>query len=218
MEDRTRSLFFGGLILVLAFVAGSVWSGMRGTGPTLGDPVDAAVLVRDDSHVLGERGSSDVEVVEFLDFQCPPCGQMHPVVEDAREKYDGEVTFVLRQFPLSSHVHAHRAALAAEAAAAQGLLDPMYKALFASQDEWSDIGDAGEAEAFFRDLAGDVGVDLTRYDTDVASPAIAERVARDVTDGGTVGVAGTPSFFVGGRPVTLSKDEDLDTAIAEALS
>ena len=63
-----------------------------------GSALEGAV-VRDDSRVLGEPGSTDVTFVEFLDFECEACGAAFPIVEQLREDYTGDVTFVIRYFP-----------------------------------------------------------------------------------------------------------------------
>ena len=73
-------------------------------------------LMREDSRVLGERGSSDVVLVEFLDFECEACRAAYPIVEDLRDKYGDRVTFVDRFLTLRGHINSERAARSVEAA------------------------------------------------------------------------------------------------------
>ena len=82
--------------------------------------------VRTDSHVLDDGGAGAVTVVEFLDFECEACAAFYPIVEDLREQYDGEITYVVRYFPLPGHINSTQAALAAEAAAEQDRFEDMY--------------------------------------------------------------------------------------------
>lgn len=179
-------------------------------------PRDPGVLVHDDSHVLGVPGDSGVEFVEFLDFQCPACAQVHPVVEQLREKYKGRVTFVIRQYPLPSHPNAPAAALAVEAAAVQDKLVEMYNAVFEAQTEWSSLGDEA-ARAYFRGLARDLDFDLEAYDKAIKDPALLDRIKRDVADGRELALTGTPSIFVNDELLKPRTIDDLVAAIDAAL-
>lgn len=218
MNVQTRISLVIGTVLVLAIGAFLVVNATKDEGTTTAGPsVDSSMLVRDDSHVLGEKGSSDVQLVEFLDFQCPSCKAMHPVIDDLREKYEGKVTFVLRQFPLPMHENAQPAALAVEAAANQEKLDEMAAAVFASQEEWSGKS-TSEAAAQFRGIAEKLGLDLTQYDADLTDPKTAARIKQDVADGTKLGVQGTPTLFVGGRLLQLNSYDDIEVAIEKALS
>lgn len=201
-------LLLGGLLFVLA---------TRGAAPEATDPAaDAtASVVRDDSHVLGEEGDGRVTVVEFLDFECEACGAFYPVVEDLRAEYAGEITYVVRYFPLPGHVNAMNAAVAVEAAAQQGRFEDMYHLLFRTQAEW---GEAPAPDpAVFRAYAQELGLDMASYDRAVADPATTERVNRDVEDGRALGITGTPTFFLNGEQVALQRFDDLGDAVRDAV-
>jgi protein-disulfide isomerase len=187
---------------------------------TASEPADASerqdVTVRADSHRLDTAEDGEVTLVEFLDFECEACRAAYPFVEQLREKYDGRVTFVLRYFPLPSHANADDAAYAVESAARQGRLEQMYRRMYDTQPEWGDSQDS--KAAVFRGFAQDLGLDMARYDADVASPEVAARVARDVADGERLGVTGTPSFFLDGEPLTPSTTDEFVRAIDDALA
>lgn len=175
-----------------------------------------SVVVRENSHVLDEGGEDAVTVVEFLDFECEACGAFYPLVEDIREKYDGQITYVVRYFPLPGHINSMNAAIAAEAAAQQGRLEDMYHRLFETQAQW---GEGQESRPdIFRGFATELGLDIEAYDAAVADPATAERVEADIADGEALGVTSTPSFFIDGDPVTLERWTDLEDNISTALS
>jgi len=188
-----------------------------GDGPVAVDTAEEeTTLVREDSHVLGQEGTGDVTFVEFLDFECEACGAAYPIVEDLRAAYAGEVTFVLRYFPLPGHFNAERAARAVESAARQGQLEAMYRRMYETQATW---GEAREPhDDLFRSFADELGLDLEQYDADYASPEVAARVQRDVDDGLALGVQGTPTFFVDGRPFQPETVDDFATALDEALA
>src|SRR5882724_10204932 len=45
---------------------------------------------------------------EFGDFQCPPCGLLHPVLKQMEQEYGPRLRIIFRQFPLVS-VHQYAA-------------------------------------------------------------------------------------------------------------
>ncbi|MET4100250.1 protein-disulfide isomerase [Agrococcus sp. UYP10] len=175
----------------------------------------ANVAVVDEStHILDDAGEGAPVLVEFLDHECPSCGQFHPIVEDLRERYAGEVTFAVRYFPLAMHPNAVPAALAAEAAAQQGSFEAMHTMLFDRQQEWA--GTDGAA-AGFRGYAEELGLDLEAYDAAIADPETLERVQLDADAAAALGAPSTPTFFVDGEMLELQRYEDVELALQAAL-
>ena len=147
--------------------------------------------------MLDDGGTDAVTIVEFLDFECEACGAYYPVVEELRDKYAGRITYAVRYFPLPGHFNSTHAAVAAEAAAQQGRFEDMYHRLFETQAEW---GEAQESRAaLFRDYAAQLGV------------------SSDFEEGRALGISSTPTFFVDGKPLTIERWDDLETAIEAAL-
>ncbi|MER5967714.1 thioredoxin domain-containing protein [Streptomyces sp. NPDC002057] len=186
-----------------------------GGADALPEAATDARVVRDDSHRLTDPARSRITVVEFLDFECESCGAFHPVMDRLKKEYGDRVTFVARYFPLPGHRNSGSAARAAEAAAQQGRFREMHDKLFTTQSEW------GEAEEpkddVFRGYARALGLDMARYDADVASPRTAERVSADQRDGMGLGVRGTPSFFVDGEKVSPRGYEDFKALLDRRL-
>ena len=142
-------------------------------------------------HVLGNP-DAPVTVIEYGDFECPYCAAAAPVLRRLVEESDGRVRLVFRHFPVASvHPHALTAALAAEAAAAQGAFWPMHDLLFARQDRLGDVA--------LRAYADSLGLDGSRV---VGEPAqeFAGKVMADFQLGLEDEVAGTPTVIVDGRP------------------
>jgi protein-disulfide isomerase len=133
-----------------------------------------------------------VSIVEFSDFECPYCGAAHPALSSLLSQFDGQVNLVFKNFPLDGHKNSMPAARAAVAAQLQGKFWELADLLFEHQRELS-------AEKI-RELAKEAGLDLTRFDADFASPAVAQRVDADKKEGTGLGIQGTPSLFVNGRP------------------
>ncbi|MBO9625324.1 MAG: thioredoxin domain-containing protein [Microbacterium sp.] len=205
------------LAVVVALAIGAIVFALnqRATAPDP-DPTEKQQTMRSDSHVLDDGGPDAVTVVEFLDFECEACGAFHPIVEDLREKYSGDITYVVRYFPLPGHVNSTQAALAAEAAAQQDRFEDMYRALFETQSQWGE--QQQETPEVFRGLAEQLGLDLAAYDAAVADPATLARIEADKKDGADLGVRSTPSFFLDGRLVELQQWGDLEAAIEKAVN
>jgi protein-disulfide isomerase len=92
------------------------------------------------------RGPMDapVTLVKYGDYECPYCGEAHPMLKELLERVGEQVRFVFRHFPLDSmHPRARRAAQAAEAVGSQGRFWEMHDLLYERQDE---LGEGGVAE------------------------------------------------------------------------
>jgi diadenylate cyclase len=164
--------------------------------------------VGDRDHARGPV-TAPVTLVEYGDYECPYCGRMHPVVKELRERVGERLRLVFRHFPLDSvHPHARRAAEAAEAAAAQGRFWEMHDLLFENQDNLDES---------LRRYATGIGLDLARFEDDLAERRHAPRVREDRLDAERSGVEGTPTFFVNGARYEGSLDlEGLLAAVEEA--
>lgn len=218
MRTQTRAtLAVAAVVVVASLLMVLVVSQLRGDdGGPVDTPEEKTALLRDDSHLLGEEGDSGVTFVEFLDFECEACRAAFPIVEELRAAYAGEVTFVARYFPMPGHFNAERAARAVESAARQGEFEAMYQRMYETQASWGEVREPHDD--LFRGFADELGLDLEQYDADYASEEVAARVQRDVEDGKTLGVQGTPTFFVDGRPFRPQTVDDFTTVLDEALA
>lgn len=177
-------------------------------------PGGAVKLGADPPHALGDP-DAPVMLEEFGDFQCPPCGLLHPVLTTMKAEFGPRLVIVFREFPMASiHAHALAAARAAEAAGRQGKFWEMHGLLYENQKAWHD---ASEAVPIFEDYANRIGLDLERFKRDVASKSVDQRIALDRARGYWIGVNGTPTVFINGRevpPDSLTTDK-LRTLISE---
>lgn len=199
------------LVVVAALLALTAMSDDSGAPPV---EAGESQLVRAESHVLGEPGSTDVVFVEFLDFECEGCLAAYPAIEELREEYAGRVTFVFRHFPL--HFNSERAARAVEAAAAQGKVEEMYQRMFETATQWGHSREP--ADEVFRGFAEELGLDMEEFDSVYADPDTAAVVERDAADGRALGVQGTPTFFVDGQRLEPESLADLTEALDAALA
>ncbi len=138
------------------------------------------------------KGPEDapVTITVFDDFQCPYCARLLPTLENVVNAYPTQVRLVFKHFPLSMHKFARQAAIASIAARNQGKFWPLHDQLFANYNKLND--------GRIRELAESVGLDMARFDKDVANPALAQEIADDVKLGTDSGVRGTPSVYVNG--------------------
>ena len=142
-----------------------------------------------------QRGPSTakVTIVEFSDFQCPFCGRVIPTLEQLLRDYPNDVRILFRHNPLPFHDHAALAAEASVAAEMQGKFWEMHDKLFASQNDLE--RPALELRAV------QLGLDLTAFRAALDSHAGQPRVDDDLALARRLGVRGTPTFFIDGRPV-----------------
>jgi protein-disulfide isomerase len=150
-----------------------------------------------------------VTIIEFTDYQCPSCAQQHPVVERIMKEFGDRVRLVVRDFPLSQHAQATKAAEAAEAAREQGKYWEYVAVLFRNQ---SALG-----VDKLKQYATELGLDRARFDSSLDSGKFAEKVQRDVLDGRKLGVNGTPTLYVNGKRVSDRSYEALKATIESSL-
>ena len=146
------------------------------------------------------RGAADAPVTleEFGDFQCPPCGALSDPLNELERDYKAKMRFVFHQFPLANHANAKPAAYAAEAAGLQGRFWEMHDLLYREQANWSKEPDPSE---LFLSYARIVGLDMAKFQKDVNSDEVKERVAADQKRAAELGVHLTPTIFVNGKSI-----------------
>lgn len=147
-----------------------------------------AVPVSDRDHFQG-LADAPVTLVEYGDYECPYCGKAFPAVRRIQRMMGDKLRFVFRNFPLNTlHEHASQAAQAAEAAAAQGKFWEMHDLLYENQERLADVD--------LRQYALKAGLEIYRFESDMASETYARKVRDDFRGGVRSGVNGTPTFFV----------------------
>ncbi len=155
------------------------------------------------------NANAPVTIVAFTDYQCPSCAAMHPTLERLVTEYSGKVRLVTRDFPLSQHTEALKAAEAAEAAREQGKYWEYIHILLRNQSALT----VDKLKGYATELA----LDQTRFDAALDSGKFSESVQRDLEDGMKLGINGTPTIFINGRRVSAKSYEDLKTTIDAAL-
>ena len=165
------------------------------------DPRDASIGAND----------AKVTIVEFFDYNCGFCKRATPWVEDAMEKYGDDVRIVFKELPIlddrtkTSRI-ASRAALAADK---QGKYSEMHFALMSEKRLSGDI---------IRKTAEKIGLDMNRYDADLADPTIDQHINDTLQLANRLpALTGTPFFVVGDEYVSGADTSRLEQLVSAAL-
>ncbi len=160
-----------------------------------------SALLDNAKHIAGNKDAA-IQVVEFSDYECPACANYYPDLKKIKEQYGNQIGFTFRNFPLETiHPLARTAALAAEAASAQGKFWEYHDNLYEKQAEWSDLNKE-QAITKFIEYARNIQIaDISKFESDVRNATYNEVINKDIADGDAINVNGTPSVFVNGKQV-----------------
>ena len=212
VKNMKRILPFIIILVVLGATLGSVWYLTRPApaSPTVSQPAPApgsqttpvpaankGVPGAEPAHTLGPA-NAPVKLEEFGDYECPPCGIFHPILEQMHEEFGNRLQITFRNFPLANHKHGLPAASAAEAAGIQGKFWEMHDLIYEHQNDWKGQFDV---RPIFERYAKQVGVDVERYKRDMDGNLVSQRIFQDQKRGQSLGVQGTPTVFINGREV-----------------
>lgn len=200
--------------LAILLLGGSAWGLAKiAQKPSGGEKLLAAVTSKD--WVRGSREAS-VVLIEYGDFQCLACAVYFPLVAQLHQEFGDKIVFVYRHFPLSQiHAQAELAARAAEAAGKQGKFWEMHDLIFANQKSWAGQSSAGE---MFLQYGRELGLDLDKYENDLESAEVRERVKNDYQGGLTYGINSTPTFFLNGNRVHPNNYGEFKNIIQQVLA
>jgi protein-disulfide isomerase len=182
---------------------------------TIPNAMAAPKEVDEEGHARGPT-NAPVTLEEYGDFQCPPCGGLEPFLQQIERDYAYSLRVVFRNFPFTTHEHAHEAACAAEAAALQGRFWEMHDLLYREQAVWSKTKDV---QPLFDSYAGMIGLNLERFKKDVAGQQVKVKVESDRKRGEELGVRNTPTIFINNQsiPPTSLNPTALRAAIDAAV-
>jgi protein-disulfide isomerase len=155
------------------------------------------------------NANAPVTIVMFTDYQCPSCASMHPELERVVKESGDKVRLVMRDFPLTQHADAFKAAEAAESAREQGKYWEYIHILMRNQSQLT--------VDKLKTYAGELALDRTRFDSALDSGKFTELVQRDLDDGIKLGINATPTIFVNGRRVLVTTYDELKVTVERAL-
>ena len=151
----------------------------------------------------------------YTDYQCPYCAKAEPKFEEAAKKLDGIMNVTVRHMPLNMHANAVPAALAVEAAAAQGKHLEMANNLFATQNDWKNIKERDKLRTLFNDYAKELGLNVEEFDKVLLASDTVKPIQRDYEHAVKIGVKGTPTFAVNDKVVEgLDSSSSVDDLVS----
>lgn len=136
--------------------------------------------------------SATVALVEYADYECPYCQQITPILQKLEAEYKDKIAFAYKDYPLPMHGNAQKAAEATRCAEAQGKYWEFHDVLFEKKQL-----DVASMKGFARDLK----LDGAKFDKCLDTGEKAESVRLHAAEAQSLGLQGTPSFFVNGRSV-----------------
>ena len=147
--------------------------------------------VTEKDHASG-AATAPVTLLEYGNFECIYCGQAFPVIKQVRKLLGDNLRFVFRHFPtVSTHPHSLRAAIAADAAGAQGKFWEMHDELFTHQQHLED-------QDLFR-YAKSLDLDPDRFTLDMTENTLANKIEADYNRSLVdEHITGTPTLYING--------------------
>jgi len=137
--------------------------------------------------------SAPITIIEFSDFQCPYCERFYtqtlPLIDENYIK-TGKVKLTFRNFPLSFHQYAQKAAEASECANEQNKFWEYHNKLFENQNSLDTDS--------LKKYASELGLDTGKFNSCLDTGKMKSVVQKDFDDGAKYGVSGTPAFFING--------------------
>lgn len=189
-EGKAVTFVVAVIILLFAYY---FYAMSKNGGVQTGEPV-----VTQGDHVRGNL-SGTVTLVEFGDIQCPACGAYEPIVRQVAADNAQTLKVVFKHFPLTQiHQNALLSAKATEAAANQGKFWEMHDIMYDNQAEWAT---ASNVQELINGYAEKIGLNVEQFKNDLASDTLTQKIAADYKEGVSLGVQGTPTFFVNGKKI-----------------
>ncbi|PKL72601.1 hypothetical protein CVV26_01155 [Candidatus Kuenenbacteria bacterium HGW-Kuenenbacteria-1] len=153
----------------------------------------ATFEINKDNHIMGDF-NAPVTLVVFTDFQCPYCSRFKATIDETLKNYKDKVRVIFKHYPLEFHQNAQKAAEASECASEQGKFWEMHDKLFTNQEQ---LGIDN-----FKKWGAELKLDGKKFDDCVNSGKYTEKVKKDLAEGLSKGVEGTPATFVNGKLVS----------------
>ena len=198
------------ICFTLVFVIGGVLLFSKGASNNNSSKVETSLLVPQNviatsgfsnGKYLPATASASLTLVEFGDYECPACSVYSPFIKQILTDYPGRITYVFRNYPLPQHKNAPISSYAVESAGLQGMYWQMQEKMYATQADWSNLGDP---TSVFLGYAKELNLNIEKFTADLASQVVKDKVQSDYRDGNTIGITETPTFYLDGQKINLT--------------
>jgi protein-disulfide isomerase len=185
--------------------------------PSTGQPSSTGPVAISDDAIKNApvKGNADapITIIEFSDFQCPFCERAYQTLKQVEKDYvdTGKAKIVYMQYPLSFHPEAQKAAEASKCAQELGgdaAFWKMHDKLFENQVSLSVANE--------KKWAREIGLDGTKFDSCLDSGQFADEVQAEESYGASLGVTGTPGFFINGQELVGAQPYSAFKAVIDA--
>lgn len=152
--------------------------------------------------------NAPIQVIEFLDFQCPACANGVKILKKQMETHPQLIHLQLKYFPLTNvHQHSLLAARYAECSARQDKFWGFSDEVFARQEQWKNLFDAHGA---FEQIAKDIGLNPTLLESCLRDEKLEEPINKNKEEGRALGVQSTPTYFINNQMVVGTKNLEIE--------
>ncbi len=215
MRERYLSFLVIGVLSVIVFIFFFIQTQPIPVPKFLNSSTDAsAPKTPTVTFVNPSKGATNpkLTIVEYSDFECIVCKQISPIIDIALQTYPNDVRLVWKDMPNdSAHLHATSAAIAAHCADRQGKFWEYAQMVFDRQSYLSDSA--------LMQIAAELSLNQDKFAKCVSSKDTLPIVQKDFAEGQALGIAATPTLFVGDQVIIgLLTADELSAAIAKQLS
>lgn len=199
------------LVIGFIFAISTYQSNVDVKNQELASSKDGAPFYRNHSPSFGEN-KNNVIITEFLDPECESCAAFHPIIKEVFSDYKSETKLVIRY--LDNHGNSKYAVRLLEAARLQNKYEEALDVLFKYHTKWAQHHNP-QVELLW-DFLPEAGLDMEKLKADFDTNNVDKMLTLDRMDSGTLGVRGTPTFFVNGKKLReLSHKALLDLVESE---
>jgi len=212
MKNKKVVLGLVVLLIVGFFVAVTAYqNSMDSKNQELSANTKGAPFVRQHSPSFG-LNKNNVIITEFLDPECESCSAFHPIIKEVFNDYKDETKLVIRY--LANHGNSKFTVRLLEAARLQNKYNEALEVIFKNQNKWAQHNNP-KPELLWT-LLPSAGLDMKKLRADFENNDIDNMLDEDRKDASTLGVRGTPTFFVNGKKLhKLSHKALLDLVESE---
>ena len=207
-------IIIGGVLVALLLVGTLMFRANQPVATTTALPAPspeatttaAASPAKSDEITLGPKVAvpkAVVNIEEYGDYQCPPCGNLHPMVSRVRKEFGDKIHFTFYQLPLTQiHKNAMAAAHAAVAAKLQNKFWEMHNRLYDTQQVWAELE---SIQPIVISYAKEIGLDVEKFKRDMEGRQVAGLIQADAQRAASLKYESTPTLVVEGQEFPTEK-------------
>ncbi|MBN2459517.1 thioredoxin domain-containing protein [Candidatus Woesearchaeota archaeon] len=208
-SERTENIVAIAVFILLIIIGAAIPT--RGFG-LLGKTIDYGTRIRvplENSDPYIGSDSARIVLVVFSDYSCPNCAVGEETVKALMKMYPDDIIYFFKNYPLRSiHPNAYNAALAALCAKEQGKFWEYHDILYQNQK--------AQSVEYLKAYAVELGLDPEQFNSCLESQKYKSQVDNDIKVGSSVGVTGTPAFFINGIYVLGARPMDEFVKVIES--